>query len=131
MGPTDSQKTSSRFNLRKARTCLTLLFVNAVLIVGIIVAASRTVRYHIKTSPTPATHNKNNSTTLAPSPGNGSENIRLQSLEMHNIPEEIQDALIKVHRYMESKTIVNSNRRCQFAWKFNSRDNSTNLFICN
>lgn len=130
MGSIDKQKTP-RFNVRKARTCFTLLFVNGVLIIGIIVAASRTVQRHAKTSPTPATHNKINSTNQVPSSRNESESVRLQAMEIDNIPEEIQNALIKVHRYMESKTIVNSNERCQFAWKFNSRDNSTNLFTCN
>ena len=131
MASIDQHKTPSRFNWRKARTCFTLLLVNTLLIIGIIVSASRSVRDHVKTSPTPATHDKNNSTTQVPSLRNGSENIRLQSVEMHNIPAEIQTALIKVHRYMESKTFVNKNGRCQFAWKFDSRDNSTNLFICN
>ena len=128
MGSIDKQKTPSRFKLRKPRTCFALVLVNVLLIIGIIIAASRNVKKNIETSPTPATHN---STNQLPSSRNGSESVRLQAMKMHNIPEEIQNALIKVHRYMESKTNVTSNERCQFAWKFNSGDNSTNLFMCN
>ena len=128
MGSIDEQKTPSRFKLRKPRTCFALLLVNGLLIIGIIIAASRSVKKNIETSPTPTTHNPTNQ---QPSSRNGSESVRLQAMEIHNIPEEIQNALIKVHRYMESKTNLTSNERCQFAWKFNSRDNTTNIFICN
>ena len=126
MDSNDKPKTPSCFKLRKLRTCFALLFVNILLIIGIVIATLRTVKRNIEPSPTPATHN---STNQLPSSRSASEFVRLQAMEMHNIPEEIQNALIKVHRYMESKTNVTSDERCQFAWKFNSRDNSTNLFI--
>ncbi|KAJ7365392.1 hypothetical protein OS493_005499 [Desmophyllum pertusum] len=121
---------TSDFNWMKVRTCFALLLVNALLIIGISISASRRVHLHPKPSPTP-----NNLTTLQvpPCSGNGSssENIRLQCVDMCKIPEEIQKALMKVQRYMETNMIVNSTGICQFAWKFNSRDNSMELFICN
>lgn len=123
--------TASRFNSRQAKTCLTLLFVNAILVIGICVAASRRMIHdHVKTSPTPASLIKINSTASVPSSTKGTENIRLQPVDMHNIPKEIQAALMKVHRYMESNMMVNTTERCQFAWKFNKSDKSVNLFIC-
>lgn len=128
MASNDKQKTPSRCKLRKPRTCFTLLFVNVLLITGIIIAATRSVKRNMETSPTPATHN---STNQLPSSRNGSESVQLHGMDIHDIPAEIKDALIKVHRYMESKTNVTSDETCQFAWKFNSGDNSTNSFICN
>ena len=126
MGSIDKQKSPSRFKLRKPQKWFALLLVNVFLIIGIIIAASRSLKKNIETSPTPTTQNSTNQ----PSSRNGSESVRLQAMEMGNIPKDIQNALIKVHRYMESKANFTSNERCQFAWKFNSRDNSTNLFIC-
>ena len=129
MASNDKQKTASCFKLRKSRTCFALLFVNVLLIIGIIIAATRSVKRNMETSPTPATHN---STNQLPSSRNGSESVQLHAMEIHDIPVEIKNALIKVHRYMESKTNVTSDdETCQFAWKLNSGDNSTNLFICN
>ena len=129
MASNDKQKTASCFKLRKSRTCFALLFVNVLLIIGIIIAATRSVKRNMKTSPTPATHN---STNQLPSSRNGSESVQLHEMVIHDIPVEIKNALIKVHRYMESKTNVTSDdEACQFAWKLNSGDNSTNLFICN
>lgn len=127
MGSTDKQKSPSSFKLWKPQKCFALLLVNVLLIIGIIIAASRSVKKNIETSPTLATHNSTNQQSSR----NGSESVRLQAMEMDNIPKDIQNALIRVHRYMESKANLTSNERCQFAWKFNSRDNSTNLFICN
>ena len=127
MGSVDKQKTPSSFKLWKPQKCFALLLVNVLLIIGIIIAASRGVKKNIETSPTPATQHSTNQ----PSSRNGSESVRLQAMEMQNIPKDIENALIKVHRYMASEVNLTSNQRCQFAWKFNSRDNSTNLFICN
>ena len=118
--------TASRFNSRQAKTCLTLLFVNAILVIGICVAASRRIHDHVKTSPTPASLIKINLTTSVPSSTKGTENIRLQPVDMHNIPKEIQAALMKVHRYMESNMMVNTTERCQFA---GSLTNRTSLLI--
>ena len=33
---------------------------------------------------------------------------------------DIRNALLKLHRYLESRTTMNGTGTCQFAWKFNS-----------
>ena len=95
MGSIDKQKSLSRLKLRKPQKWFALLLVNVFLIIGIIIAASRSVEKNIETSPTPATQNS----TIQPSSRNGSGIVRLQAMEMRNIPEDIQNALIKVHIY--------------------------------
>ena len=35
-------------------------------------------------------------------------------------PADIRNALLKLHRYLESRTTMNGTGTCQFAWKFNS-----------
>jgi len=104
----------------KARACFALLAVNAVLIVGIFVSASERVM-----SP----HEERNSTNSSPNGQIQSENVRLQSVKV-DIPADVYNALMKVHKYMESKMATNSTARCQFAWKYKSKESSVDLFIC-
>ena len=110
---------------RKARSCFALLLVNALLIAGIFVSASR--RSSIVSLPTETVK------TIAPSEAQINPKQRstlLQSLNVNTIPADIRNALLKVHRYLESQTTINATGTCHFAWKFNSTENNLDLFVC-
>lgn len=119
----------SSYNCEKAKIFLVLLLVNSILFFGIFVAASRRMQDQVRTSPLPPNH-INPTTPLGPTLENTTENVRIQPVILHNLPKEIQDALMKVHLYMELKVNENSASICQFAWKLDKADNSVNLFIC-
>ena len=114
------QATLSILSTRKARACFVLIAVNALLIVGIFVSASER-----SNSPSQEENTSNVSTNGA----TPSEKILLQSVDM-KIPADIRDALMKVHRYMESKMPVNATVGCQFAWKYSPKDKTLDLFSC-
>ena len=118
----------SRHDCRKAKTFLVLLLVNSILFLGIYVAASRRIQDRFRTSPFPPSHI--NLTTQVPAIKNTSENVRLHPVNLYNLPKEIQDVLMKVNSFMESKMIEKSTSICQFAWKLDKAENTVNLFIC-
>ena len=112
---------------RNARLCFALLLVNGLLIVGILVSASRRSSESNVFSPSPEA-DKTNFPSVGYTPKERS--TILQSLNVNTIPADIRDALLKVHRYLETQTTINATGTCQFAWKFNSTQNNLDLFIC-
>lgn len=115
------QATSSFLSTIKARACFVLIVVNTLLIVGIFVSASRGLSL-----PPEETNSSNVSTNGRPTP---SEKMLLQSVKI-KLPADIRDALMKVHRYMESEVPINATVGCQFAWKYNPADQSLDLYSC-
>ena len=111
---------------KKARACFALIIVNAVLIIGIFVSVSKG-----RANPTPQnTCSTNGVPTGERSPSeDASESIRLQSVKMQ-IPVDIQNSLMKVHSYMESNMEIKGTARCHFAWKYDPKNKSMDLFIC-
>ena len=120
-------RSSGLLSSRKARLCFALLLVNVLLIVGIFVSASRRPSESNVFSPPPEA-DKTNVPSVGYTPKERS--IILQSLNVNTIPEDIQDTLLKVHRYLETQTTIDATGTCQFAWKFNSTKNSLDLFTC-
>ena len=121
---TAMQMSSFSVSSSKARACFVMLFVNALLITGIFISASR--RSKVVSPP-----HKTNTTNVPNPQETPTERTRVQSyIKMRKIPADIQNALMKVHRYLESQTEVNATGGCQFTWKFNSKDNSVDVFIC-
>lgn len=110
---------------RKARSCFALLSVNALLIAGIFVSASRRSSF---VSPPTETAKTIVSSEAQIYPKEKS--TLLQSLNVNTIPADIRNALLKVHRYLESQTTSNATGTCHFAWKFNSTENKLDLFVC-
>lgn len=46
------------------------------------------------------------------------------------IPVDIQNFLMRVHRYMEQNMEIKATAECQFAWKYDPKNKSMDLFIC-